>query len=569
MDDLSNGTSLRARQKPISNFTLASGFASKNNEGHTIASRSNTHEVCEDIVDGHACWRIKGGLISAEKNTKWYKALLVNDCKSLMEQLDKNGSLVVQTGYNRRTVLLAAVRRGCTPLVNQVMDLFKDDAGDFITGNDYTKISQSPLHDLFQAEDFGTKLRAVEIMQQFMGSDIILCHMNAFYGSKFPLSLLLSVDALTGNDVERQMIAHEGKQLKGDGQSGVPMISSKIHAKTHMRNNLASKNNTHLEHNNYDINPLHGKTKSIPIKKTPIVSLTHTNGDDEHIDVTKVDILAKIRNIIDKLMKTKKFEALRGEYSKHKDYNFDKKCTEFLFHYACQSMTSILMPRGASNNHAEDFLWSFFRELGGEEDQKILQGSDGDKILQSLYEIKNWQGKTPCHAALNGSAFGFEKLLGLLRCKNDPMTIKLFLNACDARGWTPLHKAVAMVSEHDCWGHRRFINLLLKNEEVNVNGKLPISQATPLHLAILHNLPRVVGLLIHSPKNREEVLNASLTRNIRFSNTTEPSRWSSNWWSPLQLAAIMGHHGVVEELITKVCMMNSLSLLLGTPSMGS
>jgi ankyrin repeat protein len=563
---LSNGTPLRDRRKPISNVALASGFESNNNEAHTIASRSNTHEVCEDIVDGHACWKIKGGLKSAEANTKWYKALLVNDCKSLMEQLDKNGSLVVQTGYNGRTVLLAAVRRGCTPLVNQVMDLFKDDAGHFITRNDHTKISKSPLHDLFQAEDFGTKLRAVEIMQQFMGSDIILCHMNAFYQGIFPWSLLHSVDALTGNDVERRMIAHEGNQLKGGAQSGVPMI----HAKTHLRNNLASKNNTHLEHvNNYDINPLHGKTKSIPIKKTSIVSLTPTSGNDEHIDVAKVDILAKIRNIIDKLLKTKKFEALREEYSKHKDYNFDEKCTEFIFHYACQSMPSILMPRRASNKQAEDFLWSFFKELGGEEDQEILQGSDEDKILQSLYEIKNWQGKTPCHAALNGSAFGFEKLLGLLRYKNDPMTIKLFLNACDARGWTPLHKAVAMVSEHDSWGHRRFINLLLKNEELNMNGKLPISQATPLHLAILHNLPRVVGLLIRSPKNREEVLNASLERNIRFSNTTEPSRRSSNSWSPLQLAAIMGHRGVVEELITKVCMMNSLILLLGTTLMGS
>ena len=280
--------------------------------------------------DEEHTWKISGGLSSAKIDTEWYNVLLVNDCKSLMEQLDKNGSLVVQTGYNGRTVLLAAVRRGCTLLVNQVIDLFKEDAGHFITRNDPTKITQSPLHDLFQPEDFGTKLRAVEIMQQFMRSDIILWHMHSFYGNKFPLSLLLSVNALTGNDVERHMIAHEGKQLKGGGQSGVPMISSKTHVKDHMRNNLASKNNTHLEHNNYDINPLHGKTKSIPIKKTPIVSLTHTNGDDEHIDVTKVDILAKIRNIIDKLLKTKKFEALMEEYSKHKDYNFDKKCRVYL-----------------------------------------------------------------------------------------------------------------------------------------------------------------------------------------------------------------------------------------------
>ena len=533
-----NDTPLSVQQKPTSNFVAPThGFKSTNDEGHALA-----------------CWRITGGLKIENKNTEWYEALLVNDCKSLMEQLHGNGSLVVQTGYNGCTVLLAAARRGCTPLVDQVMDLFKDRAGHFITGKDQTKILRSPLHNLFQAKDFKTKLRAVEIMQHFMGSDVIRCHMKSFY-DKLSQSFLHSVDALTGYDVER-MIAGEGNQLEGGGQSGIPMASSKAHAKTHMRNSLASKNNTHLEHSNNDINLLHGKTKSVPL--TPAI------GNEKHIDEKD---LAYIRDITDKLLKTKRFEALMGEYSKDYDYNFDDKTrTELIFHYACKSMSM----RSNASGSAEEFMWSFMKELGEDKDQKILQGSHGGKILQSLYEIKNWQGKTPCHVALSGSTRGFEKLLGLLRDKNDTMTIGLFLNACDARGWTPLHKAVAMVSEHDCYMHRKFITFLLKNEEVNMNGELPVSNATPLHLAILHDLPAVVHSLIQSPKNIEGVLNASLRRNIRYSSgTTQLKRGTSYSWSPLQLATIMGHHVVVEALIKKVCMMNSLILLLIPPSLGS
>jgi ankyrin repeat protein len=502
------------------------------------------------IHDVHT-WKLIGGLKSAKIDTEWYNALLVYDCKSLMKQLCKNGSLVVQIGYKGRTVLLAAARQGCTPLVNQVMNLFKDDAGHFITGNDRIKISISPLHDLFQAEDFGTKLRAVEIMQQFIGSEIILHNMNAFYGNKFYWSSPSSVNALTGDDVERRTIAYEGNQLKDGGQLGIPMDSFIPHPKTDMRNNLASKNNTHLEDCQCSIHRLDGNFKSLPFKKIGLVSLTPRSGNDEYIDVAKADALAKIRDIIDKLLEIKNFEALMGQYSKHKEYNFDEECTEFIFHFACQSVPSKAkksQDRTLSGT-AEDFLWSFFEELGNE-DQKILHRSEEDKILQSLYEIKNWQGKTPCHAALSGSASGFRNLLDILRDTNDPMTFKLFLNARDARGWTPLHRVVAMVSEQNCLSHQRFILLLLKNEKVNVNGKLPISDATPLHLAILHNLPQVVNLLLESSKGD---LNASLRRKIRFSSTTQPSRWSSNYWSPLQLAAIMGHHGVVEALLKKVC----------------
>lgn len=558
--------------------TTASNF-----EGHTIASSSNFDEVCEVMDDGRACWRTTGGLITAKKNTKWYEALLVSDCKSLMEQLHENNSLVVQTGHNGCTVLLVAARRGCTPLVNQVMHLFKDFTGQFITNKDRAKILLSPLHDLFQAEDFRTKLRAVEIMHHFMGSDVIQCHMNNFYGNKFSQSFRLSVGVLTGWDVGRITTTQEGNEdsrysssslsypahdppvsnkmnpLEGGGQneSGIPRGSSKAHGEAHMRTNIASKNNKHLEQSNNDF-------KSIPSKEFPLVSATPASGNDEHIDV---DVLAKIRHITDNLLKNKKFEALMEDYSKHKDYNFDETRKEFIFHYACQSMScrSIVSGTGHKqlkfqilNGSAYDFLWSFMKELEGEQ-----------KILQALGRIKNWQGKTPCHVALSGSAFGFELLLGLLRDTNNPMTIKSFLNACDARGWTPLHKAVAMVSEHDCWRRRMFINLLLKNKEVNVNEELPESHATPLHLAILHNLPQVVGSLIQSSQNIEGVINASLARIIRFSSTTQSNRRSSKWWSPLQLATIMGHPGVVEALVTKVCMMNSLILLLITPSMGS
>ena len=545
------------------------------------SSSSSRHQQLED-----------GGLITT-KNTEWYNALLGSDCKSLMKQLQKNGSLVVQTGHNGCTVLLAAARRGCTPLVNQVMNLFKDFTGQFITGKDHAKILLSPLHDLFQAEDFRTKLRAVEIMEHFMGSDVIQRHMNHFYGNKFSVSFRRTMGVLVGLDATRSTTTHEGNEdsrysstshrwqststyrardppsnqmnpLEGGGQneSGIHNGRFKAHGEAHMRTNLVSKNNNHLEHSNNDF-------ESISVRENPSVSLTHTSGNDEHIDE---DVLAIIRDTTDDLLNNGTFEVLRKGYLEHKDYNFDETRREFIFHYACQSMSRRSIEPGTGPNNlkyqiakgsAYDFLWSFMEELGLEgEDQK-------DKILRSLYGIKNWQGKTPCHAALNGSAFGFEILSNVLRVTNDLETIKLFLNACDARGWTPLHKAVAMVSEHDCWRHRIFINLLLQNEEVNVNEKLPESEATPLHLAILHNLPQVVGSLIQRSKNMKGVINASLKRNIRFSSTTQSSRRSSKWWSPLQLATIMGHPGVVETLVTKVCMVNLLCLLLLTQSMRS
>jgi hypothetical protein len=502
-----------------------------------------------------------------------------------MKQLRENGSLVVQTGHNGCTVLLAAARRGCTPLVNQVMELFKF-AGQFITEKDPKKILFSPLHELFQAEDFRTKLRAVEIMEHFMGSDVIQCHMNKFYGDKFHASFR-NRGVLACLEVKNRPTTHEGNEenrysstshrwqatstyraCDPPGNQMNPLEGGgEIALEAHGEANLVSENNKDLEQSNNGF-------ISIPVRKNPSVFLTHASRTDENGDE---DVLAKIRKITDDVLAKGKFEALIEAYSKHKDYNFDETRREFIFHYACQSMSRSSIESGTGPNNlkyqvkkgsAYDFLWSFMKELRGE-DQKISEGSNEDKILRSLYGIKNWQGKTPCHAALSGSAFGFEILSNVLRATNDLKTLKLFLNACDARGWTPLHKAVAMVSEQDCWRHRIFINLLLKNDEVNVNEKLPESEATPLHLAILHNLPQVVGPLIRRSQNIEGVINASLKRNIRFSSTTQFSRRSSKSWSPLQLATIMGHPGVVEALVTKVCMVTLLILLLITQSMRS
>ena len=525
------------------------------------SSSSSRHQQLED-----------GGLITT-KNTEWYNALLGSDCKSLMKQLQKNGSLVVQTGHNGCTVLLAAARRGCTPLVNQVMNLFKDFTGQFITGKDHAKILLSPLHDLFQAEDFRTKLRAVEIMEHFMGSDVIQRHMNHFYGDKFSASFRRTMGVLVGLDVTRSTATHEGNEdSKYSSTSHRWQSTSTYRARDPPSNQMnplegGGQNESGIRNCCFKAHgEAHNDFTSIPVRKIPFVSLTHTSGNDESIDE---DVLAIIRHTADTVLKDKRFKELRKGYFKHKDYNFDETRREFIFHYACQSMSRRSIEPGTGPNNlkyqivkgsAYDFLWSFI--------QKVLQGSNEDKILPSLYGIKNWQGKTPCHAALSGSAFGFEILSNVLRVTNDA-TIELFLNARDARGWTPLHKAVAMVSEHDCWRHRIFINLLLQNEEVNVNEKLPESEATPLHLAILHNLPQVVGSLIQRSKNIEGVINASLKRNIRFSSTTQSSRRSSKRWSPLQLATIMGHPSVVETLVTKVCMVNLLCLLLLTQSMRS
>lgn len=511
-------------------------------------------------------------LVEAEKDSEWYVALLLSDCKSLLKLLKEDERLVRYTGHEGRTILHAAARRGCEPLVDQIMQLFKHEGQFLIEDTDKRVL----LEYLFQAKDTKTKLRAVEIMEYFMGSRAIREPMKEYY-SKALTRLSSNVDGHR-DGAERNMEANEG-EIKDNGTSGYinidPQQSSEVTlgndnddvgGKPGMHMNMAYFMEKLMKRSLYEVvnkggigqylkNKMlqmrwfqnfsrdkvgeHDLGNTMPKEKEPNTTCPSSPTHDAELE--------KIRHIIARLLENGEFADLQELYTKDKDYNFDEGHPEYMFHYACRIIAR-------SKGSAKTFITEFIKEcleLGG------------DVVLQCLFKLRNWQGNTPCHVALAGSGRGLETLLNLLP-KGSPSSNE-FINAYDARGWTPLHKVVAIMGGNESWKYRRLFWLLLNDGRIKVNIRKSIrnsdrnsdnrksdinnSDITPLHLAILHNLPKVVEMLIWKGKDID--MNILLKRKIKYTSTM--ARSTSSWWSPLQLAAVMGQADIVKALLTKVC----------------
>jgi len=149
----------------------------------------------------------------------------------------------------------------------------------------------------------------------------------------------------------------------------------------------------------------------------------------------------------------------------------------------------------------------------------------------------------------------------LLRLLPPGDAYKECLNAKNVRGWTVLHCAAA-TRNHEA------LDALLKDERVDANARTLANAVdsifrnkpaeagmTALHLAILHDDARSVQLLLQCPRTN---VNALLFRHIGCGcegiNEEKGFHLSQFYWSPLQLAAIMGLTDVVRALLgLKVC----------------
>lgn len=268
--------------------------------------------------------------------------------------------------------------------------------------------------------------------------------------------------------------------------------------------------------------------------------------------------LIVVREIIESAIKEGegRFAGLQASFAGDVDYNFEsEEYREFLFHHACSKLG---VPKPSDGLDMDIFVKEVIhRCLARERLQKNM------KLLIPLFKRQNWQGRPPLHALLASGQNGFDvamkgTLVDLLwSLKGD--SYRECVNARDALGRTIIHITASMKLPP---GEQYIFNLFtihmdkdvdkdMDKESVNfrVNSREENGGATALHLAILHNHAQWVKKLLD---NKSTNVNAMLFRPLQFGDDgTE--RQSGNWWSPLQLAALMGQTSVVELLLKQVC----------------
>ena len=248
-----------------------------------------------------------------------------------------------------------------------------------------------------------------------------------------------------------------------------------------------------------------------------------------------------IKKVIHKLVE-KDFKRLYDRFKQDSKLDIE---IDFLFHYACRS--------GRLYGTELDFIEAVINEcldLGkdvGSKECLHLEGN-GERVLKYLFERKNSQGYVPFLLAIEDHGESYLKaFLEKMPPASNP-SYSTLLNACDIRGWSPIHMIVTRYTTHE------ILKKLVK-EKIDVNATLPSSKATALHLAIYHDRPEAVKIILEADSDSVKVaVNAILERNIIYgSKCKNGENRSSRYWSPLQLAAIMGRADVVRILLTKVC----------------
>ncbi len=190
----------------------------------------------------------------------------------------------------------------------------------------------------------------------------------------------------------------------------------------------------------------------------------------------------------------------------------------------------------------------------------------GNRLLQALFELKDAQGRTLLHVAVEEDGLGdnlrdrdmaniVTRALGILdeepAC--DDVTSQNCLNARDLAGRTPLHRAVANKR-----AGRAVIKALLDHPMTDVNAlwrsdNVSTGNVTALHLAVLHNNVDAARFLLASPRIDGDIqctlfIEAS---GIRHRNDDRP-KLSGRYWTALELATIMGQVHMVDAML-EVC----------------
>ncbi len=234
---------------------------------------------------------------------------------------------------------------------------------------------------------------------------------------------------------------------------------------------------------------------------------------------------------------------LQDAFEDDVDYNFVQRGQQFLcLHVACKDPNLV------------DFL------LGGMRHTK----SGGDHLLQALFELKDAQGRTLLHVAVEEDGLGDnsrDKVMAVIVKRvlqifdevpacND-VTSQNCLNARDLGGRTPLHRAVANKR-----AGRAVIKVLVKHPKTHVNARwrgdnVFTGDVTALHLAVVHNNVDAAKYLLKRDTTDGDIQCAlsikprgSLSRNDFDLILSDKKSWSA-----LELATIMGHAHIVDAML--------------------
>lgn len=333
-----------------------------------------------------------------------------------------------------------------------------------------------------------------------------------------------------------------------DGQSGVSLtLKELLQEKDGRSKATAFQLSKHVVGNREVTNCLHNVSGEIVSGR--LLPVESPNSHSERI-------VASLTEIMDKVLGMHNFERLLRTYDADVDYNFELPVTAqpgqnlFLFHHAFKGKgLRKLQPSSERVGSSESIIkvGEKFVELVIRECINSLQADQRPMdLLQYLFKLQDARGRTPLHVATpDRNNFNIELVFELL--PREEASYAECINAVDARGWTPLHWAVSHFNMN--------LHTHVKDERVNLNATLPGSCATPLHIAVLHGQGHRVTPLLEAkredPRKRTNV-NAIFKGCVMIRHGYH-NHSSHSVWTPLQLAAVLGHADAVEHLLSKVC----------------
>jgi hypothetical protein len=258
------------------------------------------------------------------------------------------------------------------------------------------------------------------------------------------------------------------------------------------------------------------------------------------------DLATRLRDIYENLDDGGfEFMTLKQAFEDDVDYSFVERGRHLLcVHVACK------------HAHLVEFLQRVKRHTK----------SGGNHLLQALFELRDAQGRTLLHVAVDEDGLGDNsrdieianivtravEILDVVPACN-AVTSHICLNARDAAGRTPLHRAVANKR-----AGRAVIVALLDHPMTDVNAvwrsNIVVSEdVTALHLAVLHNNVDAAVSLLGRERTDGDIkctlfIDAS---GIRSRNDVEP-KLSGSSWTALELATIMGQVDMVDAML-EVC----------------
>jgi hypothetical protein len=239
----------------------------------------------------------------------------------------------------------------------------------------------------------------------------------------------------------------------------------------------------------------------------------------------------EIKMVIEDLLIDEHYKQLHVRFKEEHSESCSDGEIVYLFHYACQCVRW--------DEVALDFIEAVIQKC-----LHLEKKHEGREVLKYLFTLQTSDGRVPFLAMEDPRDRHLENFVSDVRPDSNS-SYSLLLDACDSRKWRLMHISITHFRAP------KSLKEVVMGKMIDVNARLPSSKATALHLAIYHDRPEAVKIILEADLVD---VNAILERNIEYgSKRKNGMKRSSRYWSPLQLAAIMGRADVVRILLTKVC----------------